>query len=123
MAIIISHRIKKGEFKKGVISNVDLTLILKSYKDGIFVTIKGDKLPASSRLIKVYATTIAGAKRIVYLVDVDTKDAFFMFFRSKNDPIGKNISIHNPKFKQQLHKYLDYLDYDLNNGNFDKYNI
>ncbi len=51
-----------------------------------------------THLIKVYSTTVSGARRIVYLMDTVSGDAFFLFFRTKNDPIGSNITIHNPVF-------------------------
>jgi len=121
MAVIISHRIKKKEFKKGIIPQADLEKILDGFRKGIFIVIKGENLPKGSRLIKVYSTTTAGARRIVYLVDVLTNDAFFLFYRSKNDKIGKNITIDNPEFRKILHTYLDLLTADFNIGAVDIY--
>lgn len=83
MAVIISHRIKKKEFKKGVIPQDDLRIILNGFKDGIFTFIKGESLPRGSRLIKIYSTTVAGARRIVFLVDVASNDAFFSFLQKQ----------------------------------------
>lgn len=121
MSVIISHRIKKKEFKKGIIPGNDLRKILDGFREGIFTVIKGENLPKGSRLIKVYSTTVAGARRIVYLVDVSSNDAFFLFFRSKNDKIGKNISIGNPEFKKVLYNYLAFLDADIESGKLDIY--
>jgi hypothetical protein len=121
MAVIISHRVKKKEFKKGIIPENDLQKILDGFREGIFIVIKGENLPKGSRLIKVYSTTMTGARRIIYLVDVLSNDAFFLFYRSKNDKIGKNISINNPEFKKTLHKYLALLYADLEIGAIDIY--
>lgn len=123
MAVIISHQIKKKEFRKGIIPQDDLQKILDGFREGIFTVIKGESLPKGSRLIKVYSTTVAGARRIVYLVDVLTNNAFFLFYRSKNDKIGKNISINNPEFRKMLHKYLALLSTDMDINGVDVYKI
>lgn len=123
MAIIISHRIRRKEFKKGIIEQNDLQVIFRGFKEGIFTVIKGESLPKGSRLIKVYATTVAGARRIVYLVDVASNDAFFLFYRNKNDKIGQNITLNNPEFRKLLHVYLNLLDTDIEAGTVDVYKI
>lgn len=123
MTVIISHRIQRKEFIGGLIAPRDLQTILGAFKKGIFTILKGENLPKASRLIKVYATTISGARRIVFLVDVLTNDAFFLFYRSKNDKLGKNISIKNQDFRNSLHQYLALLDADLDQRAVDIYNI
>lgn len=120
MAVIIAHSIKRKEFKKGM-AQTHVQTILSGFRGGIFTAIKGENLPKGSRLIKVYSTTVAGAHRIVFLVDVASNDAFFLFYRSKNDKIGKNISIQNQEFKKILHKYLALLDTDVDSGAIDVY--
>lgn len=122
MKVIISHGIIRKEFKKNI-PNQDLKIILDSFKKGIFTPIKGENLPKCSKLIKIYATTVAGARRIVFLIDVQSGDAFFLFYRRKNDKIGENITIKNPKFKKSLHVYLDLLDKDLDLGSMDVYKL
>ena len=122
MAVIISHSIKRKEFKKGM-TQTDLQMILHGFQEGIFTLIKGENLPKGSRLIKVFSTTVAGARRIVFLVDVAGNDAFFLFYRSKKDKIGKNISIQNQEFRKVLHKYLALLSADIGSGALDAYNI
>lgn len=123
MAVIISHRIKRKEFKKGIIPESDFQKILDGFRNGIFTKIKGENLPKGTRLIKVYSTTISGARRIVYLVDVLTNDAFFLFYRSKNDKIGKNITIDNPEFRKILHQYLTFLCADMDSDSVDVYPV
>lgn len=121
MAVIISHRIRRKEFKRGIISGDDLQTILNSFRKGISVSIKGRNLPKASKLIKIYATAVAGARRIVYLVDMASSDGFLLFYRSKNDRIGKNISIQNPEFRKKLNLYLELLSLDIEAGAIDVY--
>lgn len=116
MIVVIAESIRRKEFRQGELSPDVLDTILKSYGEGIFATIKGESLPKGSRLIKLYATTVEGARRIVFLVDVETSTGFFLFYRSKNDAIGKNISIKNPEFKKRLLRYLDLLSADITHG-------
>lgn len=123
MAIIISHQIRKKEFKRGIIPAKDLETIIDGYKKGIFVSIKGEGLPKASKLIKIYATTVSGARRIVYLVDMVNDDAFFLFYRKKDDKIGENVSIKNPVFRQALNEYLVSLNEDIDAGEMDVYQI
>ncbi len=123
MNLIISHKIKKKEFKHGKITKIDLQKILNSFKKGIFTFINSKNLPKESHLVKVYATTISGAKRIVYLIDSITQDGFFLFYRNKNDKIGKNISIKNPEFEKSLNTYLNLLNQDIEIGAYDIYKL
>ena len=87
------------------------------------VSIKGEELPKGSRLVKLYVTTIAGARRIVFLVDVETGTGFLLFYRGKNDTIGKNITIKNPVFRKRLLQYLDLLQSDLVTGRMQTYTL
>ena len=95
--------------------------ILFSYAEGIPVLLKGESLPKGSRLVKLYATTMHGARRIVFLVDVGTNTGFFLFYRGKNDVLGENISIKNPAFKKCLIQYLHLLSVDIAAEQFTEY--
>jgi hypothetical protein len=121
MTVVIAHSIQRKEFKRGEIPASDLETILGGYSKGIAVPIKGEALPKGSRLIKLYSTTVGGARRIVFLVDVETDTGFFLFYRGKNDSIGKNITIQNPAFRKRLLHYLDLLHADIDMGNFTAY--
>jgi hypothetical protein len=123
MKVLFSHRVRKKEFKSGHIPPADLKTILEGYAGGISIAIKGEALPKGSRLIKIYATTVRGARRIVFLVDVETGTGFFLFYRSKNDVIGNNISIQNPAFRKTLHQYLDFLSADIATGQLTSYEV
>jgi hypothetical protein len=121
MTIVISHGIRRKEFKRGIISAEELQIIRDAYAEGIMTPIKGEALPKASRLVKIYVTTVAGARRIVFLVDVATGTGFFLMYRGKNDPAGENISIKNPAFRMCLLRYLALLDGDIEAGRFDAY--
>ena len=96
--VIFSVRICKRES----IGMEEKKLILGFLKKGIYQIIKGESLPIGNRLIKIYATTINGARRVVFMHDKQKNVFYFLFYRSKNDSLGKNISIKNPQFKAEL---------------------
>lgn len=123
MIVVIAHGIRRKEFKQGKIPPADLEAILGGYAEGIMVAIKGDALPKGSRLVKLYVTTVAGARRIVFLVDVETGTAFLLFYRGKNDPIGANITIKNSVFRKRLHIYLDLLHADVVSGQVQTFTV
>lgn len=123
MIVVIAHSIRRREFKQGKIVPIDLEIILSSYAAGIMVSIKGEALPKGSRLVKLYVTTIAGARRIVFLVDVATGTGFLLFYRGKNDTVGKNITIKNPVFRKRLLQYLDLLQLDIAAGRMQTYTL
>jgi len=121
--LVFARSITKREFRHGQILPNDLRIILHGFQKGIFTSIKGSRLPVNSRLVKIYATTVSGARRIVILVNVATGDGFFLFYRSKNDSIGRNVSVQNPLFRSMLHKYLLLLTSDIAEGNYQEYSI
>lgn len=51
-------------------------------------------------------------------MDTESGDVFFLFFRTKNDRIGSNITINNPEFKKKLQEYLVILFEDLEEDSF-----
>lgn len=121
MSIVISRKIKQKELGRGAKVDRCIRIIVKAFKEGIFTIIKGMYLPKNSHLIKVYATTAEGHRRIVYLLDASSGDAFLLFYRSKNDKLGKNISIQNPGFRKALHSQIDVLMDDIGRQEVDVY--
>lgn len=119
MALIIGKRIRRKEFG-GLIPEDDLEVILRSARVALAKPIKGDGLPKGTRLLKAYATSISGPKRIVYLLEVSGGgDLLLLFYRDKNDTVGANITIKNKIFKQVLNKHLEALAEDLKVGEFE----
>ena len=117
MKIVFSKRILRKELGTNPTKD-DFLVIRKWYEKWIYESIKWESLPLGSRLIKVYATTVSGARRIVYLMDVESGDVFFLFLRTKKDKLGMNITINNPEFKKKLQEYLVILFEDLESNNF-----
>ncbi len=119
MKIVFSHKI----IKKERLSENDIKEIVKNISKGLFIFIKGKNLPKHSKLAKIYSTTIKGAKRIVILIETASGDSFFLFYRSKKDKIGVNITIKNPEFKKNLQKHLIILGEDIGNNNYSVFEI
>jgi hypothetical protein len=70
-------------------------------------------------LLKAYATSPRGAKRVVYLLVLDGGDLFLLFYRSKDDPLGRNVSLSNPEFREALDKHLSLLEADIARGDIE----
>jgi hypothetical protein len=45
---------------------------------------------------------------------------FLLFYRGKNDPVGRNVSMENPAFRTALDKYLALLESDIAAGNVEE---
>lgn len=113
MDIVIADSIRSADFHKGKITDDDRQTLLRASKIELTTPIKGDALPKGTRLLKAYATSPTGAKRIAFMLSCQTGDLFLLFFRPKDDKLGKNMTISNPDFKKALHKRLDALKKDL----------
>ncbi len=118
MKVVFSHTLSKkeniGKHKEKIV---------RAYAKGIFTIIKGKDLPKDSQLAKIYTTTINGVGRLLFLTQTKSSDGFFLFFRTKNDSIGQNITIKNPQFRIQLRKYLQILREDIKEKNYEVYNV
>lgn len=113
MAIVVSHRIRAREFGKAIPAQV-LPVLIRMASVALATPLAGRELPAGNRLLKAYAASSDGPRRIVYMLQVETGDLFLLFYRDKNDPIGANISNQNPAFRIQLRKHLALLLEDIN---------
>lgn len=118
MAIIVSHRIRDRELGKTIPAD-DLEVLLRTAKVALATPISGPGLPAGTRLLKAYATSARGPRRVVYLLAVEAGDLFLLFYRNKQDAVGANVSPKNQAFRQQLGKHLGLLREDLAAGRFD----
>lgn len=118
MPLVVSHQIRAREF--GVkIPDIDRRALLRSSRVALTTPISAKGLPPRTRLLKGYATTARGPRRVVYLLAVEDGALFLLFYRTKNDPVGANVSHQNPAFVKQLGKHLDLLQADLLAGAFD----
>ncbi len=117
MKVILTNKIQKKEFPKGISEN-EKKVILDNAKKELALEIKGKNLPKSTSLLKVYATSDKGVRRIVYLLQNKLGDFILLFYRSKNDKLGQNITIKNPLFEAELSKAIDKVIKDLDNDAF-----
>ncbi len=118
MVIVISNAIEKKEFGKGKISENDKAVLKRTARLELAIPIKGEGLPKGAKIVKAYGTSASGAKRVVYMLTSDNEDFMLLFYRDKDDAIGKNITIANPTFKKELVKHIDLLLADLEAGKY-----
>ncbi len=118
MAIVISRRIRKKEFGASIPPEVKAVLI-RTARTALASPIAAKGLPPGTRLLKAYATSASGPRRIVYLLAVEQGDLFLLFYRDKNDSVGANASPQNPAFLKQLQKHLSLLHEDIEANHFD----
>lgn len=119
MALFIAERIRKREFGREV-SSADKETILGGARGCLATDIAGHLLPKGTRLLKAYATTKQGPRRILYLLAVQERDLFVLFFRTKQDDVGSNMSPKNPAFNGALTKHLELLREDMAAGRIEE---
>ena len=119
MRLFVGKSILKKELG-GNLSAEDISVFRRAVRPGLLLGIKGSGLPAKTKLLKGYATSRLGPRRIVCLLMVEKDDYFLLFFRPKGDPIGDNISLKNPSFKTALDKHLSLLRTDLLAGHVEE---
>jgi len=119
VSLFITERIRKREFGQGI-SAADKESLLEGARVCLGASIAGHGLPKGTRLLKAYATTKQGPRRILYLFVVQEKDLFVLFYRPKQDDVGVNMSPKNPAFNNALSKHLDLLRDDLTAGRIEE---
>ena len=118
MALIVGDSIRAREFGDSI-PDEDREVIVRSAKVELATPIKGEGLPKGTRLLKAYATSAKGARRIVFLMEVEGGEFFLLFYRDKKDEVGANITLKNKAFKSQLWKHMDGLLADIESGSFE----
>ena len=119
MALFISERIRKREFGREI-SPADTAALLEGARVCLTASLAGRGLPKGTRLLKAYATTKQGPRRILYLLVVQEGDLFVLFYRPKQDEVGENMSSKNFAFNSALTKYLDLLRDDMAAGRIEE---
>lgn len=119
MKVFVSAQIRREEFGRKIPAE-DLPVIARSARAALGIPIAARGLPPHTRLIKAYATSKRGPKRTVYLLAVEDGDMFLLFYRGKNDSIGRNASMANPVFRAALDKYLAMLEADITDGEIEE---
>ncbi len=87
MGLFISERIRKREFGKQIPA-ADKAVLLDGASE-LAQPLAGKDLPKGTRLLKAYATTKSGPRRILYLLVVAEDDLFVLFYRDKMTPWAK----------------------------------
>jgi len=123
---ILTTSIKKSELKpvERVFSLEVMKLAAKKVLDGLGKDIKSSvRIPASS-LKKLYLTSTGGAGRALFLLRIDVNKVALVMTRLKNDKkVGANMTIKNPYFKEALEKNLFLLISDVENGDFEEFEL
>ena len=126
MKFILTTSIKKSELKpvERVFSLEVMKLAAKKVLDGLGKDIKSSvRIPASS-LKKLYLTSTGGAGRALFLLRIDVNKVALVMTRLKNDKkVGANMTIKNPYFKEALEKNLFLLISDVENGDFEEFEL
>lgn len=112
MGLFIAERIRKREFGK-MIPPADKAALLEGARISLTEPIAGQGLPKGTRLLKAYATTTQGPRRIHYLLVVTEGDLFVLFYRGKQDNVGANMSQNNAAFNAALIRHLGLLREDI----------
>lgn len=112
MGLFITERIRKREFGPNI-PPADKATLLDGARIALTGSIAGHGRPKGTRLLKAYATTKQGPRRILYLLVVAEGDLFVLFYRDKQDKIGANMSPKNAAFNVALAKHLDLLRADI----------
>ncbi len=118
MAIIISRGIRDKEFGSAIPEEAR-DILQRTARVALATPIASRGLPPGTRLLKVYATSARGPRRVVYLLAVEATDLFPLFYRDKSDAVGANVSPKNPAFTTQLKKHLAPLQEDIKTNQVD----
>ena len=118
MAIIISHGIRDKEFGSAIPEEAR-EILQRTARVALATPLASRGLPPGTRLLKVYATSARGPRRVVYLLAVEATDLFLLFYRDKSDAVGANVSPKNPAFTTQLKKHLALLHEDIKTNQVD----
>lgn len=118
MAIVISHRIRAKEFGSAIPAEAK-EVLQRTARVALATPIASHGLPPGTRLLKAYATSARGPRRVVYLLAVEAADLFLLFYRDKSDVVGANVSPKNPAFGAQLKKHLTLLHEDIKANRID----
>ena len=112
MALIVSHGIRDQEFGSAIPEEARV-ILQRTARVALATPIASRGLPPGTRLLKAYATSARGPRRVVYLLAVEASDLFLLFYRDKGDAVGANVSSKNPAFCKQLRKHLALLLEDI----------
>jgi len=123
MDILVPFSIRKKELG-GTVSEEARKLFTKiKQKPELAVGISAKGRPAHITLYKYYATTANGHRRLLFFSRHTTQGRIenwiLLFYRTKGDEIGDNMSSKNPAFSTQLVKNMGFATKDLSGSTID----
>jgi hypothetical protein len=123
---VLTASIKKAEFEslEKIFSLEVVKIAAKKSLEGLGKEIKSSLKISSTILKKIYLTSTGGAGRAVFLLQIGNKKAVLVMIRLKSDKqIGANMTLKNPKFKKLLDKNLSLVIRDIENGDFEEFDL
>lgn len=126
MKLVLTTSIRKAEFE-----TLKETFFLEVVKVAAKKTllelgkeIKSAIKISSTALKKISITSSGGAGRAAFLLKLRDEKAILVMIRLKNDKqIGANMTVKNSKFKKALEKNLSLLIKDIENGEFEEFEL
>jgi len=122
MRLVISKTIREIELDplKKQISFEELKDVARKSLLGLGDTIKSTQKIPGMVLKKMYLTTVGGAARSIFLLQLDKKATVFVMLRLKKDKrVGENMTVNNPEFTKALQRNLGVVLSDIDSKQFD----
>lgn len=126
MKLIITTSINESEFKPSekTFSLEVIKAAAKKVFQGLGKNIKNSTKIAGTVLRKIHLTSTGGAGRAIFLLQISSVKSVLVMIRLKNDKqIGANMAVENPKFKKMLDKNLRLAISDIENGDFEEFEL
>jgi len=124
--LVLTASIRKSELKplEKTFSLEVIKFAAKKCLQGLGKPIKSSVKTPSASFKKISLTSTGGAGRAAFLLQTKDGKAILAMIRLKNDKkIGANMSIENPKFKKILEKNLLLIFEDIENGNYEEFEL
>lgn len=126
MKLILTASIRKAEFEplQQTFSLEVIKIAAKKCLEGLGTKIKSSTKIYSTTLKKIPLTSTGGAGRAVFLLQIVDDKAILVMIRLKNDKIvGENMSVDNTKFKKVFDKNLNLLITDIEENNYEEFEL
>ena len=123
--LLLSKYIAKHEYKPNqkYFSIDDLIAGAKKITKGLGKKISISKKDRSFHFFKVRIGSKVKGRMIVFFVLENTKVVPLLIRLKKDKKIGMNMSPENPNVVSQINKNLDYVIKDIENDNFEEFEI
>ncbi len=126
MKLVLSASIRKSEFEPSqkTFSLEIIKIAAKKCLEGLGTKIKSSNKISSTVLKKIPITSIGGAGRAIFLLQVVADKAILVMLRLKNDKnIGGNMSFENSKFKKAFDKNLTLIMKDIKSNAYEEFEL